>query len=175
LPAAATVSTPSPSYCQVLSSYSAASSSNPLNTPVEVLGQLDAGVDDVRGVRVRQHVLAEVGLPLEDLVDDPAEEGDVGAGPQWHVGVGQRARAREPGVDVVDPRAPLLLASTTHWNPTGWFSAMFEPMITMQSAFARSCWKPVAPPLPNEVPRPGTVELCHIRAWFSIWMAHRAP
>jgi hypothetical protein len=25
----------------------------------------------------------------------------------------------------------------------------------------------VAPPRPNEVPRPGTVELCHIRAWFS--------
>jgi hypothetical protein len=27
----------------------------------------------------------------------------------------------------------------------------------------------VAPPRPYEVPRPGTVELCHIRAWFSIW------
>ena len=32
----------------------------------------------------------------------------------------------------------------------------------MQSAFWRSCWKPVAPPRPNEVPRPGTVELCHM-------------
>ena len=29
--------------------------------------------------------------------------------------------------------APRSLASMTHWNPTGWFSAMFEPMITMQS------------------------------------------
>ncbi len=46
---------------------------------------------------------------------------------------------------------------------------MFEPMIRMQSEFARSCWKVVAPPRPNEVPRLGTVELCHIRAWFSIW------
>jgi hypothetical protein len=44
---------------------------------------------------------------------------------------------------------------------------MFEPMIKMQSAFARSCWKVVAPPRPNDVPRPGTVELCHMRAWFS--------
>ncbi len=44
-------------------------------------------------------------------------------------------------------------------------------MSTMQSEFARSCWKVVAPPLPNEVPRPGTVEECHILAWFSIWMA----
>ena len=46
---------------------------------------------------------------------------------------------------------------------------MFEPMIRMQSAFCRSCWKVVAPPRPNEVPRPGTVEECHMRAWFSIW------
>ena len=28
----------------------------------------------------------------------------------------------------------------------------------------RSCCAVVAPPRPNEVPRPGTVELCHIRA-----------
>ncbi len=29
--------------------------------------------------------------------------------------------------------APRALASITHWNPTGWHSAMFEPWITMQS------------------------------------------
>jgi hypothetical protein len=40
-------------------------------------------------------------------------------------------------------------------------------MIRMQSEFCRSCWNVVAPPRPNEVPRPGTVEECHIRAWFS--------
>jgi hypothetical protein len=45
---------------------------------------------------------------------------------------------------------------------------MFEPMIRIESAFWRSCWKVVAPPRPNEVPRPGTVEECHMRAWFSI-------
>ena len=71
-------------------------------------------------------------------------------------------------------RAPRALASMTHWNPTGWHSAMFDPMIRMQSELARSCWKPVAPPLPNDVPRPGTVEECHIRAWFSTWTAPRA-
>ena len=71
-------------------------------------------------------------------------------------------------------RAPRRLASITHWNPTGWFSAMFDPIITMQSAFWRSCWKLVAPPRPNEVPRPGTVELCHMRAWFSIETAPAA-
>ena len=70
--------------------------------------------------------------------------------------------------------APRSLASITHWNPTGWHSAMFEPMITMQSAFCRSCWKVVAPPRPNEVPRLGTVEECHMRAWFSICTAPSA-
>jgi hypothetical protein len=43
-------------------------------------------------------------------------------------------------------------------------------MIT-QSALARSAVKPVAPPRPKLVPRPGTVAECHIRAWFSIWIA----
>ena len=31
-------------------------------------------------------------------------------------------------------RAPRALASITHWNPTGWHSAMLEPWMTMQSA-----------------------------------------
>jgi hypothetical protein len=42
-------------------------------------------------------------------------------------------------------------------------------MIRMQSELLRSCWKLVAPPLPKLVPRPGTVALCHMRAWFSTW------
>ena len=70
--------------------------------------------------------------------------------------------------------APRFFASITHWNPTGWHSAMFEPSMTMQSAFWRSCWKVVAPPLPNDVPKLGTVEECHMRAWFSIWIAPSA-
>ena len=67
--------------------------------------------------------------------------------------------------------APRAFASITHWNPTGWHSAMFEPWMTMQSAFCRSCWKVVAPPRPNDVPKLGTVLECHMRAWFSIWTA----
>ena len=35
------------------------------------------------------------------------------------------------------------------------------------SASRTSIWLVVAPPRPNEVPRPGTVELCQMRAWFS--------
>ena len=70
--------------------------------------------------------------------------------------------------------APRALASITHWNPTGWHSAMLEPSITMQSALRRSCCAVVAPPRPKLVPRPGTVEECQIRAWFSIWIAPSA-
>jgi hypothetical protein len=38
----------------------------------------------------------------------------------------------------------------------------------MQSALCKSMRLVVAPPLPYVVPRPGTVEECHIRAWFVI-------
>ena len=68
---------------------------------------------------------------------------------------------------------PRSRASITHWKPTGWASAMFEPMIRMQSECLRSPGKVVAPPRPNDVPRPGTVEECHMRAWFSTWTKPR--
>ena len=64
--------------------------------------------------------------------------------------------------------APRALASITHWKATGWHSAMFEPSMRMQSELIRSRGKLVAPPRPKLVPRPGTVEECQIRAWFSI-------
>ena len=70
--------------------------------------------------------------------------------------------------------APRALASMTHWKPTGWHSAMFEPSMRMQSELIRSRGKVVAPPRPKLVPRPGTVEECHIRAWFSIWIVPSA-
>jgi hypothetical protein len=44
----------------------------------------------------------------------------------------------------------------------------------MQSELTRSCGNVVAPPRPKLVPRPGTVEECQIRAWFSIWIAPSA-
>ncbi len=70
--------------------------------------------------------------------------------------------------------APRALASMTHWKPTGWHSAMLEPWMRMQSELTRSRGNVVAPPRPKLVPRPGTVEECQIRAWFSIWIAPRA-
>jgi hypothetical protein len=63
--------------------------------------------------------------------------------------------------------APRSLALSTKRKPTGWFSAMLAPMMTMQSLSASDCWVVVAPPRPSRAPRPGTVEECQIRAWFS--------
>ena len=60
-----------------------------------------------------------------------------------------------------------VLARITQRKATGWHSAMFEPMIRMLSECCTSAAKVVAPPRPYEVPRPGTVAECHIRAWFS--------
>ena len=64
--------------------------------------------------------------------------------------------------------APFFLAIMGCLKPTGWASAMLEPSIKMQSEFCKSCRLVVAPPLPYVMPRPGTVELCHIRAWLVI-------
>ena len=64
--------------------------------------------------------------------------------------------------------APRSFAFITQRKPTGCASAMDEPSIKMQSALAKSCWAVVAPPRPKEVPRPGTVLLCHIRAWLDM-------
>ena len=67
-----------------------------------------------------------------------------------------------------------VFACITQRKATGWHSAMLEPMIRMLSENFRSMAKVVAPPRPYEVPRPGTVELCHIRAWFSMATTPRA-
>ena len=71
--------------------------------------------------------------------------------------------------------APRCCASITKRKATGWFSAMLEPITTMQSAFARSHRAMVAAPRPNVVPRLGTDEECQIRAWFSMFTMPRPP
>ena len=64
--------------------------------------------------------------------------------------------------------APFALAFITHLKATGWHSAISEPMMVITSEFATSRENVVAAPRPKLVPRPGTEELCHMRAWFSI-------
>jgi hypothetical protein len=48
-------------------------------------------------------------------------------------------------------------------------------MIKIASEFTRSLGAVVAPPRPNDVPRPGTVELCHMRAWLLTQTMPRPP
>src|SRR6185503_9549358 len=40
---------------------------------------------------------------------------------------------------------------------------MLEPWISTRSACWRSCWNVVAPPRPNEIPSPGTVDVSYPR------------
>ena len=71
--------------------------------------------------------------------------------------------------------APRCCASVTKRKATGWFSAMLEPITTMQSALARSHRAMVAAPRPNVVPRLGTDDECQILAWFSMFTMPRPP
>ena len=64
--------------------------------------------------------------------------------------------------------APFSFAFITQRKATGWHSAMSEPMMVMTSELETSREKVVAAPRPKLTPRPGTEELCHMRAWFSI-------
>ncbi len=75
---------------------------------VEVLGVAEVLAQDGGRVGVVEHVLVEVQLVLQHVVDDRAEEGHVGAGPDGHVQVGQRARPGEARIDVDDHRAARL-------------------------------------------------------------------
>ena len=76
--------------------------------PGRVLGVLEAPIDDHRAVGVVLDVILEPGVVLEDVVDDPAQERDVGPGPDRDVAVGHRARPGEPGIDVNDLGPSLL-------------------------------------------------------------------
>ena len=77
----------------------------PAEEPVEVLGVDESLVYDHGRVRVGLYVLLEVPPVLQDKVDDAAEEGDVGAGPQGDVHARHRAGAGVARVDV-DDRGP---------------------------------------------------------------------
>ena len=56
--------------------------------------------------------------------------------------------------------APRSMAVRIQCQATGWFSAGLQPLIMITSAFRKSIQWFVIAPRPNEVPRPGTVELC---------------
>ena len=100
---------------------------------------------------------------VQDIADQRAEKNNVRARPQRQPEIRHGRSAAETRINMNDFCA-LLARSITHWKPTGWFSAIDEPMIRMASEYCRSCCAVVAPPRPYDVPRPGTVELCHIRA-----------
>jgi hypothetical protein len=62
---------------------------------------------------------------------------------------------------------PRSLASRTHRETMGWFSAKLEPMTSRQSDWAKSVMGFVIAPEPKVVTRPVTVGLCQRRAQWS--------
>ena len=64
--------------------------------------------------------------------------------------------------------APRALACMAKRQAIGWFSAMLDPIVMMQSELAMPHSDMVAAPRPKEVPKLGTEEECQILAWFSI-------
>ena len=142
--------------------------------PVEVLGVPEVLAQDRRARWCRRTTYSRNARPFSSTwLIDAAEERDVAAGAQRDVHVGHRARAGEPRVDVDHLRAARLgLHHPLEAHRVA--SAMLEPWMTMQSALARSCWKLVAPPRPNEVPRPGTVaRVSNARLVLDLHRAHR--
>src|SRR4051812_27881366 len=75
---------------------------------VEVLGVAEVLAQDGGRVRIRDHVLLEGAIVLQDVVHDPAQEGNVRPGAYGDVDVRHRARPREARIDVDDGRAPRL-------------------------------------------------------------------
>ncbi len=93
---------------------------------VQVFGVLEVLVHQVRRVGVGAHVLVEPQVVAQHIVDECAEQHDVGTRTNRNVFVRHRRGARETRIDVNDLGAARL-ASVTHWNPTGWHSAMLDP------------------------------------------------
>jgi hypothetical protein len=75
---------------------------------VEILGVGVVLGQDHRAVGVGEDVVLEVLLAADHVVDQPAEERDVGSGPDRHVQVGERAGPGEARIDVDDRCAPGL-------------------------------------------------------------------
>ncbi len=74
---------------------------------VQVFGVLEFLANDGGGVGVVDHVIVEVAVVLQDVVDDGAEEENVAAGAQRDPDIGHGRGAGEARVDVDDPGAAL--------------------------------------------------------------------
>ncbi len=77
-----------------------------------------------------------------------------------------------------------MMMSLARWRSTarltirpmmGWFSAVFEPVMRMQSVFSISDMEFVIAPLPKLAARPATVTECHNRAQWSTLFVPSTP
>lgn len=138
----------------------------------EVLGVAEVLVHDGRGVGIGDHVVVEPEVVAEHVVDQAAEQGDVGSGSDRDVSVGHRAGAGEARVDMDDPGSARLRLGNPlepHRVCFGHVAALQHDAIGVGHVLQR-----LGGAAARTGPRPGTVAECQIRAWFSIWIAPAA-
>jgi len=119
-------------------------------------------------------VLAKEEVVLNQVIDESAKKNDVSPGADRHPNIGQRARARETWIDM-DDRGALLFRfhhpAKTHRVRFGHRGTFDQNAICVSEILLRGC----SSARPKEVPRPGTVLLCHIRAWLDTQTMPRPP
>ena len=106
-------------------------------------------------------------LRFERVVDEAPEEGDVRAGADRDVEVGDRGSAGEARIDHDELGVAVAPRLHDERKPTGWFSAGLPPMARTTSAFSTSIQPLVIAPRPNVAAKLATVGPCQRRAWFS--------
>src|SRR4051794_14095667 len=76
----------------------------PRKQPLEILGIAKVFPQDDRGIRIVPHVLAELSLLFEHVVNQSAEQDDVRAGTERDPEIRHRGGAAETRVDMDDTR-----------------------------------------------------------------------
>jgi hypothetical protein len=149
------------------------SGSKPENRPSRSSESRKLLADQRRGVGVGDDVLLEVQLVVEHVLDQAAEERDVvpeRSGTCRSAIALVRVNRGSMWIDLAPARLGLAHPLEAHRVALGHVRTLDDDAVGVREV----CWEFVAPPRPNEAPRPGTVAECYMRAWFSIWIAPRA-
>ncbi len=108
------------------------------------------------GIGIMQHIFMEPEIMFQNVANYSVYEGDIGCGPNMHMMIAGRAGSCETRIDMAGYGA---LFPGLHWpvKATGCASAMFDPMMIMQSLLTRSRGGLVQAPKPNVGDRAATV------------------
>ena len=123
---------------------------------------------DERGIGVQPDVLLVEEPFVEDLVNHPAQDRDVGAGANLEVMIGDGGGAGITGVDRYDPGATLIPGLERPLEPARVILRRVRAHDQHHVGVLMSFQWLVMAPRPNVAAKLATVGLCHIRAWWSM-------